>query len=127
VLRGGLMLPAVHLLLATIGFDRTLRLLGRWSSGPSTSRAVPEQPKRVAQLLRASGNAGLHPRNCLRESLVLWFLLRRKGFQPNLRLGVRREEAGDLEAHAWVELAGEVLNDDPDVGQRFIPLQEPLA
>lgn len=56
--------------------------------------------------------------NCLKKSLVLWVLLRRQGIASDLRIGVRLEE-GNFEAHAWVEGDGFVLNDAPDVRQRF--------
>jgi hypothetical protein len=37
-----------------------------------------------------------------------------------LRIGIRKH--GDrLEAHAWVELHGAVLNDTRNVGERFAP------
>jgi hypothetical protein len=41
---------------------------------------------------------------CLRESLVLFALLRRRGASPTLCLGVSREGAA-LSAHAWIECA----------------------
>lgn len=41
---------------------------------------------------------------CLRESLVLYALLRRRGAAPRLCLGVKKD-AGRLDAHAWIECA----------------------
>lgn len=41
---------------------------------------------------------------CLRESLVLYALLRRRGAAPKLCLGVKKDN-GRLDAHAWVECA----------------------
>ena len=45
------------------------------------------------------------PSTCLRRSLVLTALLRRRGLSANVRFGVRRE-ADLLLAHAWVECDG---------------------
>lgn len=42
---------------------------------------------------------------CLRESLVLVGLCRRRGIQAELRLGVQRT-ATSMGAHAWVEVPG---------------------
>ena len=42
---------------------------------------------------------------CLRESLVLYALLRRRGAAPRLCVGVRKDGA-TLAAHAWVECDG---------------------
>ncbi len=56
--------------------------------------------------------------NCLKKSLVLWGLLRYQGIESELRIGVRRETV-KFEAHAWVECEGFVLNDTPNVRDRF--------
>jgi Transglutaminase-like superfamily len=42
---------------------------------------------------------------CLRESLVLYGLLRRRGGAPRLCVGVKKDGNG-LAAHAWIECAG---------------------
>jgi Transglutaminase-like superfamily len=56
--------------------------------------------------------------NCLKQSLVLWILLRSQGIISELRIGVQREST-KFSAHAWVEYQGVVLNDTDDVRQRF--------
>ena len=40
--------------------------------------------------------------NCLEQSLVLWWLLRRRGIAADLRIGARKD-SDRFEAHAWVE------------------------
>ena len=57
---------------------------------------------------------------CLLESLALWHLLRRHGYDAELVLGARTL-LGPLEAHAWVELKGEVLNDSANVRDVYEP------
>jgi transglutaminase superfamily protein len=42
---------------------------------------------------------------CLRESLVLYGLLRRRGAGPRLCVGVKKN-GHNLAAHAWIECAG---------------------
>jgi Transglutaminase-like superfamily len=60
-----------------------------------------------------------HPwTNCLKQSLVLWILLRSQGILSELRIGVQRE-SDKFMAHAWVEYQGIVLNDTNDVRQRY--------
>ena len=56
--------------------------------------------------------------NCLKQSLVLWILLRSQGILSELRIGVQRE-SDKFTAHAWVEYQGIVLNDTDDVHQRY--------
>ncbi|MCB1033151.1 MAG: lasso peptide biosynthesis B2 protein [Acidobacteria bacterium] len=60
--------------------------------------------------------------SCLDRSAALLDLLRREGLEGDLRIGVRRGLEG-VEAHAWVELNGEVLNDSADVHQRYSAFQ----
>ena len=56
--------------------------------------------------------------NCLRRSLVLWFLLCRQGIESKLHIGVKQEE-GQFAAHAWVEWNNIPLNDSLTVRQEF--------
>jgi hypothetical protein len=58
---------------------------------------------------------------CLGRSMTLWFLLRRDGWDPELVLGTA-PAAGQLRAHAWVELDGAPLNEAVDPRRRFEPL-----
>ncbi len=45
-------------------------------------------------------------RTCLKRALVLLYLTRRAGGAVLLQVGVRRDERGDLVAHAWLERDG---------------------
>jgi len=74
----------------------------------------------VARLVQIAGQHGLGRPRCLVQSLTLWWFLRRRQINADLRIGVSPQ--GDrLEAHAWVEFHGLVLNDGDDVRQRFAP------
>jgi hypothetical protein len=88
-----------------------------------------EKTKALASLTTATARRFFLPTTCLEQSLVIWFLLRRRGTLAVLRFGGRKE--GDrFEAHAWVECEGVVLNDDGAVRQNFVPfspLEEPPA
>jgi len=44
--------------------------------------------------------------SCLRRAAVLALLLRRSGHDARVVLGVRRDAAGALEAHAWLACDG---------------------
>lgn len=70
---------------------------------------------RAARLVRI-------PVNCLTRSLLLGWLLRRRGVASQLRIGVKMNN-GSLAAHAWVEYAGIPINDQPNVGEQFAAFQ----
>jgi hypothetical protein len=54
---------------------------------------------------------------CLRESLVLYGLLRRRGATPRLCVGVKKDGSG-LAAHAWIEGDGVSKDETPFVQLR---------
>ncbi len=55
---------------------------------------------------------------CLARALSLWWILRWRGLDASLNVGVRLV-AGELDAHAWVMLDGRVLADSATVGEQF--------
>ena len=64
---------------------------------------------RAARLVDAV--AACYPNTtCLKKSLILLRLLRKRGIPAELRLGVRKVD-DDFSAHAWIECAGRTLLD----------------
>jgi hypothetical protein len=63
--------------------------------------------------------------NCLDRSVALWADLDASGHAPELRFGVRQDDA--FEAHAWVELDGEVLLDDAGEVATYAPFDGDLG
>lgn len=87
---------------------------------------IAPSARRVSQLeMAAARNLPLRT-NCLEQSLVLWWLLERRGIAAELRIGARRD-ADHLEAHAWVELGGQVLNEPAEEHLHFVPFDGPIA
>jgi hypothetical protein len=122
-----ILLPAIGAGLRLLGYRRTRALIDRMSD-PQIRRdhSMPVRPSveaanRLGQLVRIAANHGPYRATCLRQSLALLFLLRRRGWPAELRIGVRREGDG-LDAHAWVELEGFALNDIAEAAGRFAPL-----
>lgn len=58
---------------------------------------------------------------CLEYSMSLSRLLLSLGVCPRFRIGVQRY---DFLSHAWVEVGGEVLGDDPNLPERMCPIVE---
>ncbi len=78
---------------------------------------------RIGTLVNIAALYAPFPATCLTRSLLLGWMLRRRGVASQLRIGVRLTQ-GALDAHAWVEYAGIPINDRPDVGEQFVPLAE---
>ncbi len=80
----------------------------------------------AAHVLAVESAARVWHANCLRRSLTLYWMLRRRGAAPDLRIGVRSD--GERPAfHAWLELDGSVLNDAADVASHYAPFQRQVT
>jgi hypothetical protein len=112
------LLPAVGAALWLIGFNRTRALLDRSSEParkPGTGSGSPEPhdtARRIARLVAIAASRGAYRANCLRQSLALRWLLKRRGIDTELRIGVRKE-GNALRAHAWVEHEGSPVGQGP--------------
>ena len=58
---------------------------------------------------------------CLRRSLTLARELDRLGLSGAVHLGVRDVD-GRIEAHAWVQVGADILNDEPALIASYAPL-----
>ncbi|MGC1188506.1 MAG: lasso peptide biosynthesis B2 protein [Candidatus Acidiferrales bacterium] len=130
VLRAGMMLSLTVVALRVLGFPRWRGRLEKYvanapaAGGDAASRlALAREVTGLAT--KAERRGPLRP-NCLERSLVLWWLLRRRGLPAELRIGARKENAR-FEAHAWVELEGEVLNDSETVHKHYARFDGPIA
>jgi hypothetical protein len=117
VLAASLLLPIAGLALHALGLRRTLRLFAG-GANPAAAPA-PEAAETLARAVEhAARSYSVYPADCLVRSLVLLWLLRRRGITAELRLGARTL-TGRFEAHAWVEHGGVPLGDDADVARVF--------
>lgn len=98
------------------GFRRTIVLARRI---PSSGRDTPALAA-VTDWSRSIERVGGRPYGgtCLDRSVFLWWLMRVRGLDGNLRIGVVVAD-GRLDGHAWVELDGFVVNDDFDIADRY--------
>ncbi len=116
------MLPVIGVALRLLGMRRTYRLLGG-ADRPAASDVVGGEDSQAAaqRLGRLAGIASRHgsyAATCLPQSLAVWWLLRRRGLPAELRIGVGKPEE-HVRAHAWVELAGRVVNGPPSIAEDF--------
>lgn len=114
----------VRAALRVLGFKRCylgLERLARWPRTPTRSAATQNEVAWAARLVQAAWRHGPLDPHCLTQSLTLWWLLRRRGIDSDIRIGVRKV-GEELEAHAWVEWSGTALTDHPQVSRTFAPL-----
>ena len=92
---------------------------------PSLGITPPDILQRVASSAIAVDRVarfGLFRPTCLVRAIALENLLRRANVSAaSVRVGVLRDR-GELLAHAWIELNGRVVGDDPSHVRRFTPL-----
>jgi hypothetical protein len=81
-------------------------------------------PAEAAWAVRAVANR-IPGTRCLARALALRSLLRRAGFEAELRMGVRLED-GRLLAHAWIDCGAQALDDDPQVALRYAAFEGPI-
>lgn len=121
-------LPVISLGLALFGYVRMRRWLDRMSACSAVRDATPDDVAGAQQLARLAAIAGTHgpfEATCLRQSLLLHFLLRRKKLAPELMIGVRRQD-GAFDAHAWVQLGGVALG-QKDIAHTALPARPGAA
>ena len=105
-----------------------LRRFQAWlqHDSPSIETAISQDEIiRIATLVNIAARQADIPATCLTRSLLLRWMLQRRGVASQLRIGVRMIQ-GSLDAHAWVEYAGIPINDRPDVNEQFAPFAELL-
>jgi hypothetical protein len=113
-------LPAIGLVLKLAGLRRTYLLLQHTGAGRAPRDAVTAvaEADAIARLVGVASRHGPYRASCLRQSLLLWWLLRRRRLPAELCIGVAKP-AGGVVAHAWVELDGRVLNDPASVARDY--------
>jgi hypothetical protein len=130
ILRAMIFLPLIEIGLRTFGFRRLTEMIARFPAGSYSSHSPLTSPQQEGLIImRAVRSAELHgitTPNCLERSITLWWLLRRAGIPSELRIGARKNDSR-FEAHAWIELDGQVLNDSPEVHAHYARFDAPIA
>jgi hypothetical protein len=87
-----------------LAVGQKLSLKTRQEPGAARPARVPH----LAWLVEVAGRYAPVKATCLKQALVLSWLLGRRGIATTLRIGVARG-GGSFEAHAWLEQDGQVL------------------
>ena len=113
---------ATRVSIRTVGFARTVSLFGAL---PRIMAAQRESRWSAASWAAAVDRVSGRPYGgtCLDRSVFLWLVMRLHGIDGSIRIGLTKRD-GPLEGHAWVELDGQVVNDIPDVADRYAVFDE---
>ena len=127
LLAAWLWLPLFWLGLRVLGLPRFQACLLKTPARSAPPLALPVI-RALGEAINIAARHSPFPATCLTRSLLLGWLLRRRGVQSQLRIGVRLTQ-GALDAHAWVECEGIPVNDRPDVNAQFASFGDliPLA
>lgn len=104
-------LPVVELSLRGLGAQRTAAWLSRIVRPGTVHKATGDDFRdadRVAHLAAIAGRRGLLAARCLSQALLVRAMLRRRGLETVLRVGVLKDDRR-FDAHAWLELEGRAL------------------
>jgi hypothetical protein len=122
-------LAATWMGLRIAGFQRWKTMMARLRRKQMRTAGTAAPLDSVARIARMELAVARHlpfRTNCLEQSLVLLWLLRRRGIPAELRIGARKE-ANRFQAHAWVEFDGTVLNDAGAEHLHFVPFDRPVS
>ncbi len=131
------LIPIIHLaaqrrLSTVVGFAQ--RLAGNTNAPARGSKPTKRAREIGVGVNLAAGLWGLGDRSCIARSLVTWTICQRMGYQTEVWVGVALDESPEasrqavspLLGHAWVEIDGFVVDDLPDVRQRYAAFDKPL-
>jgi hypothetical protein len=106
------LLGAIKLGLMLLPFRTVRRLLHGPGEEPITGPHEGDYQRQVVWATTVAGRYLLGDGACLTQALAVEWLLRRRGIPAYLHMGVLKDEAQRLRAHAWVENNGTVVIGD---------------
>ena len=126
LLQSMLLLPVVWVGLRVMPLRRLLRLLGGHRETTPDMLHDVSRAHACARLVNAAARYGPFPSTCLSRSIVLWRLLRRRGINAEIRIGLVREQR-PITAHSWVEVGGQPVNETAEVAAGHVAFDDALS
>lgn len=118
-----LLLPIVALSLRIGRFNKTKAFMSHFipaeSSRGSLDEVKIEKANVISRMISIAARYGPYRANCLKQSLVLWWLLARQDISSEIRFGVQKTPGESFGAHAWVECDGESFSNFQEYKQQF--------
>lgn len=113
-----LILATTSAALRLIGLQRLLEIIQRMSKPPKEVEHSQKEIDVYASLFSAVARRWPLPLKCLGRSVALCWLLRARGIDAAVHIGVRKDDAA-LDAHAWVQIGELVINETDGVADRY--------
>ncbi len=78
-----------------------------------------QQAHSTANIISIVARHNVYKATCLKQVLLLWFLLGRKSIQSEIKIGIPIVSTTEFNAHAWLECNGELMIDSKDTINKF--------
>lgn len=115
-----MLLPLVDVSLRIVGLGRTQSMLSKFiRARPCAVAEIDSIAETTSRMVSIAATRSLWRATCLRQALVLWWLLAQHGIVTQIRLGVAKDLGQAVESHAWVERNGVVLLGGETSQERF--------
>jgi transglutaminase superfamily protein len=114
VVEAACLLGLIRVALPVVSFATLRRSLDRCAT--RRSKNPSPTPTTIAWAIKAASRRLPVAQTCLTEALAADVMLRRRGYDAELRLGVRRRQdhSQQLDGHAWVACGGDVVMGNVD-------------
>jgi hypothetical protein len=117
------LLPLVALSLWVVGFKRIKAIMSRFIAADvnlvAADKSEMEMARTISRMVAIAARHGLYRANCLKQSIVIWWLLMRQGIYSEICIGIDKDPGNKFKAHAWVECGGINLSESEGVQQKF--------
>lgn len=117
------LLPLIALSLEIYSFKQTKKKMSQFIPSGIDENTPNEQDlvnvKSISRAVAIAGNHGIYRTNCLKQSLLLWWFLARRGVSTEIKYGIEDEPVETFSAHAWVEYDGVNISNPEETVQRF--------
>ena len=108
--KAAMLVALVRIGLKVLPFKTVVAAVRSFGRPVARLEAAPAPVEDLAWGVHAVSRRALQDRPCLTQALALLMLARRRGYTDvALRIGVKKDAAGRLLAHAWIERADRVL------------------
>jgi hypothetical protein len=112
LLEAWIYLGAARAALLAVPFRHIARCLGRQfppDHAVDEESTAPNDARRIAWAVEVMSRHTAWESACLAQAIAGKFMLRRRRLVSWLFLGTRKDAAGNLEAHAWLQCGSEIL------------------